>query len=345
LTRGQPTERLACLIVAHNLGDAVIQSSFLKSLAASRYAASYLVWTRPQVAFLFEDIADCELICSQFPVGTSKQFGGLAAVRFLQAAWQVRRRRPSVTLDLIGDARDRFFARLAGSPRHVHIGWAADHPFARLIRNPFGRGRPVVTVPTDTPNVYAAHQLILEALVPAIKSTDLRPVDVCRSSPPKKPSRIGLHPFASQKCKLWPDENWRRLVSELLLDQNIEITAFGSPSERGALEALFGKFGRRVTLVTSSISNFAHQTAELDVMVGLDSFAVHMAQRQGVRSVTINAGNPVNLWAPPSGITLANSGGCAAYPCFNIPKCEGSDQQYACVKSVTVLQVLDAIRR
>jgi heptosyltransferase-3 len=345
LTSGQPTETLACLIVAHNLGDAVIQSSFLKSLAASGYASGYLVWTRPQVAFLFEDVADCELICSQFPVGTSKQFGGLAAVRFLQAAWQVRRRRPSVTLDLIGDVRDRFFARLAGSPRHLHIGWAAGHPFARLIRNPFGLGRPVVTVPASIPNVYDAHRQLLEALAPAVKPGDLRSFQVPASSPTKRALRVGLHPFASQNCKLWPDENWRRLVGELLLDQNVEITAFGAPGERRALEMLFGEFGQRVVLATGSMANFAHRTSELDVMVGLDSFAVHMAQKQGVRSVTINAGNPANLWAPPGGVTLASSGGCVAYPCFNVPKCEGSDHQYACVKSITVLQVLDAIRR
>lgn len=330
--------------MAHNLGDAVIQSSFLRSLAASGYASGYLVWTRPQVAFLFEDIADCEIICSQFPVGTSKQFGRLAVVRFLLAARQVRRRRPSVTLDLIGDVRDRFFARLAGSPRHLHVGWAPDHPFARLIRNPFGHGKPVITVPTSIPNIYNAHQHLLEALMPAIKSRDTRSLQVRASSKTKSGLRVGLHPFASQMCKLWPDENWRRLVSELLLDQNIEITAFGAPNERGALEALFGRFGRRVTLVTGSISNFAHQTSELDVMVGLDSFSVHMAQRQGVRSVMINAGNPANLWAPPGGVTLASSGGCAAYPCFNIPKCEGSDHQYACVKSITVHEVLDAVR-
>src|ERR1700733_8453730 len=68
-------ERLACLIVAHNLGDAVIQSRFLALLAAAGYARNYLVWTRPQVAFLFEDVPDCRIVCSQFPIGTDKQFG------------------------------------------------------------------------------------------------------------------------------------------------------------------------------------------------------------------------------------------------------------------------------
>src|SRR5882724_9847215 len=100
-------ERLACLIVAHNLGDAVIQSMFLEQLVARGYASGYLVWTRPQVAFLFEKIPQCEVICSQFPVGTAKLIAGFAIFAFLNAALRVRSRRPSVTIDLIGDLRDR----------------------------------------------------------------------------------------------------------------------------------------------------------------------------------------------------------------------------------------------
>jgi heptosyltransferase-3 len=80
-------------------------------------------------------------------------------------------------------------------------------------------------------------------------------------------------------------------------------------------------------------------------MIGLDSFSVHMAHRQGIRSVMLNAGNPPALWAIPAagGTTLASSGGCPHYPCFNVPKCVGTSYQYACVRSLSVDQVLDSI--
>ncbi len=311
---------------------------------ASGYARQYIVWTRPQVAFLFEQIPDCEVICSQFPVGTNKQFGSLAIVRFLRSAWQIRRRRPSVTIDLIGDVRDRFFGRLAGGARHLHIGWTKAHPFSRLIRNPLGTGKPIVTIPASIPNVYDAHRAMLGALMPESKCINVHSAKRRPDASPRRSFRVGMHPFASQMCKRWPQENWRNLVSELLRDMNVEIVGFGAPSERGELEALFSGFGPRVTLATDSISNFAHRTAQLDVMIGLDSFSVHMAASCGVRSITINAGNPPDLWAPPGGVTLASSGGCAVYPCFNVPRCEGTERQYRCVKSITVRQVLDAVR-
>lgn len=339
-------ERLACLVVAHNLGDAVIQSGLMRDLVASGYADSYLVWTRPQVAFLFENLPGCEVICSQFPVGTSKQMGGTAIFTFLKAAWQLRRRRPSVTIDLIGDLRDRLFARLVGTPRHLHIGWAEGHPFGRLIRNPFGNGAPFVTVPSDVRNVYAAHGLMLARLAQGHELQFEYPPPVTEGGDPANRTvhalRVGLHPFASQACKLWPMENWRQLTGDLLA-RGAEISAFGAPSERAALVNLFAGLGDRVRLVTGSMQGFADEAAALDVMVGLDSFSVHMAQRQGTRSVMINAGNTPELWAPPDGVVLAHSAGCVHYPCSNVPHCEGTAGEYACVKSVEPGEVVAAI--
>jgi heptosyltransferase III len=338
-------ERLACLVVAHNLGDAVIQSGFMSELVASGYAERYLVWTRPQVAFLFENLPGCDVICSQFPVGTSKQMGGTALFTFLKAAWQVRRRCPSVTIDLIGDLRDRLFASLAGTPRHLHIGWAEGHPFGRLIRNPFGPGAPLVTVPREVGNVYDSHRLMLARLVPGHDSRPMEP-------PVPQPGgaaartgnalRVGLHPFASQACKLWPMESWRQLARDLLA-RGAKISAFGAPAERASLAALFAEFGGEVRLVAGSMRAFADEAAAVDVMVGLDSFSVHMAQRQGTRSVMINAGNTPELWAPPDGTVLAHSAGCVHYPCGNVPRCEGTPGEYACVKSVEPSEALAAI--
>jgi len=98
-------ERLACLIVARYLGDGVIQSNFLRRLVERRYAQRYIVWTRPQMAFFFEDIAGCVVVSSQFPIATIKQFRMRATLEFLRAAREIRGQRPSISIDLIGDVR------------------------------------------------------------------------------------------------------------------------------------------------------------------------------------------------------------------------------------------------
>lgn len=333
---------LACLIVARNLGDAAIQSGFLDALAGRGYAKRYIAWVRPQVAFLFEGIPDCEVVCSQFPVGTAKQFAGLEIFRFVRAVWRIRRLRPDVSIDLIGDMRERIFAWLIGAACHLYLGWADGHPFNRLIRNHLGRGGPVVTVPVATPNVYTAHRLMLDALAPERGGA-------VESGPPLRAERgdahlrVGLHPLASQACKLWPVENWRTLI-DALLRSGASIVVFGSPAERAALLGMLSGLANSVSVITEDVEVFARHLAKLDVLVGLDSFSVHLAWRLGVRSVMINAGNPPDLWSVPSlNRALGGAGGCAHYPCYNVPRCVGSSMEYACVKSTTPETVLRAI--
>lgn len=328
-------ENLACLIVARNLGDAVIQSEFLRKLARSGYAREYVVWTRPQVAFLFEGVPNCEVICSQFPVGTTKDFGRKNAWKFLQAAWRVRQLRPSVSLDLIGDFRERFFARLVGAPRHVHIGWGSGHPFSRIIRNPFGRGRPAIEIPATCPNVYQSYGMFLSSLTGGKENSLLSNVKPA----PEGKLRIGLHPFASKRCRMWPEENWLAVASQLLSDGH-EITLFGAGSERATLERMFGPVLSQVTIYTKSLVQFTQKFAELDLFVGLDSFGVHMGQRQGVKSILINAGSDPGMWPPPNAALLAHSGGCEFYPCNNVTKCDGTEAEFICIRSVKPDEVI-----
>lgn len=333
---------LACLIAGRNLGDIVVLSGFLRRLAARNYAKRYLVWTRPELAFLFSDIPDCAVICSQFPVGTAKRFDLRAALIFFKTALAIRTRRPSITLDLVGDIRERLFARLVGSPRHIHIGWERDHPHNRLIRNPFGPGRPVVSIPVSIPGVYAAYQRMLDLLAPESKGEEADPPDALRKVACTVALRVGIHPFASQPSKLWPIINWQFVIRELL-SRGAELTVFCAPTEIEKSRFLLAEFGTRVPIFSGTIPEFARAITSLDVVVGLDSFAVHMAHRQGVRSIAINAGTPIELWAVPGGRTLGGSGGCAHYPCYNVAPCQTTPYEYACVKSVSPKQVLEAI--
>lgn len=343
---GAAKQRLACLIAARNYGDTVVASVFLRRLVLREFADRYLVWTRPQMAFLFKDVPDCEVMVSAFPVGTAKQFGRTAIPVFLRTAWQIRRRRPSITLDLTGDIRERWLALLLSGRSHVHIGWAKGHPYRRLIRNPLGAGRPLVTVPADVPSVYGAYELMLEALAPSTASTRAREASFeasRRSSAHAAGSelRVGFHPFASQPSKLWPARHWRQLAAQIAA-RGARITAYAAPGERRELEKLFAGVGQ-VELVTVGLEEFAERLRALDLLVGLDSFAVHMAYRQGIRTVTINAGTPPQLWAPPQERGLGGPGGCTHYPCYNVAPCRGVSGEYACVRSVSPSDVLSAI--
>jgi heptosyltransferase-3 len=327
-------EPLACLIAGRNLGDIVMWSGLLRELSAAGYARRYVVWTRPKMACLFEDVADCDIVCSSFPVGTGHRFGSREIIGMLRAAAELRWRKPSVVIDFVGDFRERLLARLIGG-RHRHIGWEAGHRYNHMIRNPIGAGHPFITVPARVPNIYDGYRLMLEALIgrplPAGPPAQRRPIH-----------RIGLHPFASQPSKLWPAEHWQLLARELL-GRGFELWAFSSPEEHPALARVLAGLTDQIVLRSTDIHQYCLDVSQLDLVIGLDSLCMHTAHRFGVPSLTINAGNPPDLYAVPSGQTLAASGGCRHYPCFNIAPCRGSAYENACVKAILPQRVLDAV--
>lgn len=330
-----------CFVAARNIGDITIMSKYFRQLVAHGVADRYVVWTRPSVAFLFEGIPDCTVVCSNFPVGTNRAFGWSAAVEFMRAALRVRRHHPTFVLDYVGDFRERLFSRLAGGRRLLHIGWAQGHAYGQIIRNPFGDGHPAFIVQPDIPNVYAAYQAFTDWLISTYGRK--RPVSasdqVARRS---DAASVGLHPFASQDCRKWPQSSWTTLAAALL-EANLEVVAFGAPAERGVLETMFGEFGDRVRIVTDSIPQFMHELSKLQLMVGLDSFSIHMAERVGTDSVFINGANDPTLFSPPHALVLRSSGGCQAWPCYNRPSCVGSTAEYVCIRSINVERVCEAV--
>jgi heptosyltransferase-3 len=102
-------------------------------------------------------------------------------------------------------------------------------------------------------------------------------------------------------------------------------------------------FGNRVRISTGSIPEFARELARLDLLVGLDSFSVHMAENVGTPSVMIVGPNDPALFAPPHAAVLSSSGGCAAWPCYNRPSCIGTAGEYVCIRSIPVEQVQAAV--
>jgi heptosyltransferase-3 len=330
-----------CFIAARNFGDIALSASAFRELAGRGFAEDIIVWTRAPMGFLFEGIPNCTVVYSSFPVGTFNKRSVREILGFLREAMEVRRMRPTISLDMVGDFRERLFARLICSRQHLHIGWSPDHPYQGIIRNPFGHGHPSLVVGPETPNVYAGYARFVDALLRAAGLSDSPgPQLVARER--SGPVTVGLHPSASQECKVWPAADWV-LLTQQLLAYGIDLVAFGAESERSSLESMFAPFGAQVRISTGSIPEFAQELAQLDVLVGLDSFSVHMAENVGTPSVMLVGPNDPVLFAPPRATVISSSGGCAAWPCFNRPTCQGTAGEYVCIRSITFERVRDAV--
>lgn len=330
-----------CVISARNLGDATLHSSVLLELSKRNYSENFLVWTKPEMRFLFEEIPGCEVITSPFPLGTGFNFRLKDWFKLFYTVNKIRRKKPSLTMDLIGDFRERILAKMIGGDRHIHIGWDNGHPFRKLIKNPFFDGTPVIKINKDIDNVYKAYEFFVNAIAPLKSCEHLYIQRILKKKLTTKVT-IGIHPFASQKCKLWPNESWQNLILELI-KKDFSIVAFCSPNEVINLKTTLGDHINSVLVFSDSLKKFQTECNSLDLLIGLDSFSVHMAQRQGIPTIVLNAGNPPNLWAPPLGLVLGDGGGCKHFPCFNVPRCNGANQ-FICIKKISFNDVLEVVQ-
>jgi heptosyltransferase-3 len=332
---------LACVINGRNLGDAVIQSRSVRNLLDNGFARQVLIWTRPESVDAYRNVPEVEVVTSPFPVGTNRAFRMAALSEFLAAAKKIRRRRIQVSLDFFGDLRERLFARVLASPLHLGIAWAPGHPYRQTLRLPMSpRSAAAAVISPEIISVYEAHATFVNSL------TGQEGIERSTTAPqrraPREPQIVGLHPFASQECKLWPERNWLDLCVRLL-STGKEVRVFGSGTDRPQIERIFQSVLSRVSVLTVSLAAFLQEVGKLDLMIGLDSLGVHAADRAGVPSIMLAGSNHRRMWAPPLSVSIGQSGGCSFYPCYNKPRCTGKSGEYVCIRSVSVDQVLTAL--
>lgn len=335
------TIRRALLLVAHNLGDAVITAGFLEHLHSATPHLDWTVLCRPEAAFLFEGAPGIERVLpNRFPVGTNKQFNITAALKLLRTLGGLRKEGLVCSLDFIGDFRDVGIARLAGSRKHYSPVWPDGHPFRRIIRPAPRRWiHTPLPISSECKNLYKAMEGMIEQIAADIGVHALPPATPRFNHAAKiSHCRIGLHPFATQACKLWPAAHWQSLAKGLLRD-GYELQAFAAPSERAELVELFGELIADSQLLTQPLPDFFSAVRDLDLLIGLDSFSVHVAHSAGIRSIMLNGANDPGMWVPPSCTSLQEPAQCGNQPCLNRPSCSGTNE-FDCMKRIQPGNVL-----
>jgi heptosyltransferase-3 len=265
---------------------------------------------------------------------------------FGSAALRIRRERPTQTLELVSDIRERWACRLLGAPRNLSPAWEIGHPFRKHSR--MGRFKPsdVATIPVAVTGLYAALNLVLVALVGSARANLLRApawpawADVA----PDTRMRIGIHPFASAPCKLWPRERWVALIASLRgRFPRAAIVLFGAPPERDSLDEMSRLATGETQIVTASLREFKATLQHVDLLIGLDSFSVHLAHSLGVPAIVLVGPNDPALFTPPGARTVTHPGECVYQPCGGRPKCKGTSFEYACMRAISAPQVMNEI--
>jgi heptosyltransferase-3 len=126
-----------------------------------------------------------------------------------------------------------------------------------------------------------------------------------------------------------------------LTDRGIAVTLFGAPAEEGRLRNIFG--GLNVEFSCTTLRGFSARLLTLDLFIGLDSFGGHVAYLCGIPSIILTGSNDPELWLPPNAKAVFSSGGCPHWPCYNKPRCRGRTDEFICIKSVTVEDLIQQL--
>lgn len=332
--------RSLCFISARNLGDAVIFSRFLRRLVDQEFASKYIVWTFPQAKFLFADVPNCSVVTSDFPIGASmKSFFKGGFLGFLRAFVAVFRQRPEVVLELVSDYRERLLSTLLLSRNRLYIHWDWNHPFRHQIHSPKWRGRPFIDIPSQTPSIYAAYNAAFTALTGDRTPVFDAPTPIQAHS---KRLALGIHPFASAPCKLWPMQRWSELISQLA-SKSCDLVLFGAPSDRAKLQELALSYPGRVEIFAESLPKFVDRMVKVDLLIGLDSFSIHLASDMGIQTIHLNGPNDPRVFSPIGSKVVSRPHVCPHQPCNGRPACIETDYQYVCMTSIDAPQVLEQV--
>lgn len=342
-----PRPRRVLLLECRNFGDSVVGTGLVESLGRTKPAPELHVLTRPR----FKSIFSCSPYVAavheaEFPMGSDKTFGMHELAQLAQTVLRLRGLQFDLVVNLMGDVRETALSWLIAPGRGCGPVWTRNHLRRRLVRAaPSGLVARPVQIATGELNMYACAATVARALG-ATASAAQRLYD--SSGAPilhrQQQGAVGFHVSASQACREWPIESWRRLTTAVLA-LGVDVKIFGAPAEAQRLRSVFDSApAERVTLHTGSLEVFFRELAGLRAFVGLDSFAIHAAYAVGVPSVMLNGANLAELIAPPGTEVVVGGAGLDCYPCFNRPTCLRSAVPYRCIRGIPVDTVVQSLK-
>ncbi len=155
---------------------------------------------------------------------------------------------------------------------------------------------------------------------------------------------IIVHPGSSNPSKIWPRDNYVKLIRKIKKELSANVIIVGSVKEKGLSERIISEAGAAITDLTGELSlkELAALLKKCDIFIGNDTGPMHMAAALGVPVIAVFGRNipgtgPVR-WRPwgDKHNVFHHETGCA--PCRDAA-CE---YDHKCLDSITVSDIFNA---
>ncbi|WP_022854411.1 glycosyltransferase family 9 protein [Thermodesulfatator atlanticus] len=336
-------------IQARDYGDAVISTKLINTLGKNLPDLKLDVFTKPIFVSIYKNNPYINKIyCSNFPIGKSKRLDVISNINLIKTILRLRKNKYKYVLNIVGDIRENFIGKLINPKKNIGILWHNDHLYARFIRN--GNGKFLdekIKVPRDVINIYDILDFIAtyfgcKKIEPPKIFLDQEKLLKIKFSIQQK--IIAIHPFTKKKHNFWSFDKWIKLINILKKDHILWI--FCAPDERKVAEHIFKDLinNEKVSIQTGNLEDFFIKLSLSKLLIGLDSFAVHVAYALNVPNIMLNGPNNYKIWQPKNTKVVCKTNVCKYYPCYNKPLCVGRNFEYICMKAIEVEDVLMTVK-
>jgi len=285
------------------MGDVALLVPVLKSLVAAHQDVEVTVVTRPKFAPFFYDIERVTV----FPADVDYTYNGIFGIRDL-----FRTLIRKGDYELVIDMHDHIRTVLLRSLFKIFGTDVVVFEKGRKEKQAFSRRDNKVTVPL--PHTVLRYQQAFEKAgysFPLLEPPYFSLNESLRAAASdwlvqkqlvKKEKWIGIAPFAMHATKIWPLENYKEVIEQVLQKIPAKFFLFGGGmQEIKYFESLQQKFPANCVIVAGQLK-LRQEIAvmeQLDLMLSVDSSNMHMAALSGIPVLSIWGGTHPSIGFGP----------------------------------------------
>ena len=325
------------------IGDVILAVPSLKAVRARFPDAKVKVLVGVQSR---EALGGCHYINDLIVCDFKGKDGGLRGL--LRVAGELRKNCFDIVIDLQNNRKSHILAALSLAPERYGYD---NGKMSFLLNNSIKDDAPFLD-----PIEHQFRILKLAGVKPAEKALELWPSAFDEEAARKfladnwvKESQalVGINVRASSRweTKNWPQAYIAELCDRLAKEFNIRVVLTGGREDAGYAEAITKLTKSKPILAAgkTSLMELAGLVRHFRVYLTPDSAPMHIAAALGTPFIALfGPTDPARHLAPSKGCTvLCKSGGLKCSPCYS-PNCA---RGFACMKKVTVDEVMSAVRK
>ncbi len=332
------------IIDLDNVGD-VVMASFLPRALKELYPHSYIGVLVKEYS---QDILRHNPFVDELIIFNPPWLGDLLNRRFSwrrtkSLAGKLKNSRFDLAIIINSDWRKALLAKIAGIPSRI----GADKKRSSLF----------LTVPVKYDNDPAKHTVqenldLLKAL--GYKKNEIK-LEVFidddtlhwaegileKNNLGRQESLIGIHPGAGHPARIWPAENYVKLIDALEQDPKVKVMVVGSHGDH-IIKEIKDKTNKYkvIFFLNISVLQMAALFRQCACVIAQDSGPMHLAATVGAKTIAIFGPSNPRKFGPygPGHSVIRKEMPCS--PCGSDPECNRLD----CLKNISVNEVLEKVK-